>query len=86
MKENWQWLGDNLGTDLSFSRFPVYAASSFSSREFLKEFEDFFIPRKTPAFERAVNQGIEILEWHTASKERDLKEVKHFFSQYTPRS
>lgn len=79
MIEHWQWLADNLGTDLSFYRFPMYAASTYSSREFLEEYKKFFIPRITPAFERTVNQGIEVLQWHAAWKERDLREVKAFF-------
>jgi len=82
MKQNWDWLGENLGTDLSFSRFPVYAANAFSHKEFIQEFEDFFMPRKTPAFERAVNQGIEILQWQSAWRERDYEQVLEYFNQY----
>jgi puromycin-sensitive aminopeptidase len=79
MTSNWQWLGDNLGTDLSFYRFPMFAANSYSSREFLKKFKNFFEPRRAPAFERSINQGVEVLQWQSAWKERDLKEVKAFF-------
>jgi aminopeptidase N len=79
MTSHWQWLGDNLGTDLSFYRFPMYAATAFNDRAFLKEFKDFFLPKKAPSFERSINQGIEVLEWQSAWRERDLKEVKTFF-------
>lgn len=79
MTRHWDWLGENLGTDMSFYRFPMYAANAFSSREFLEKFKDFFLPRKAPSFERSINQGIEVLQWQSAWKERDLKEVKNFF-------
>lgn len=79
MTRHWDWLGENLGTDMSFYRFPMYAANAFSSREFLEKFKDFFLPRKAPSFERSINQGIEVLQWQSAWKERDLKEVKAFF-------
>ena len=79
MTENWEWLGENLGTDMSFNRFPMYAAHAYSNREFLKKYEAFFLPRLSPAFERSVKQGIEVLHWQSAWKERDFKEVKAFF-------
>lgn len=79
MTENWEWLGENLGADMSFNRFPMYAANAYSNREFLKKFEAFFLPRLSPAFERSVKQGIEVLHWQSAWKERDFKEVSTFF-------
>lgn len=79
MKDNWDWLGESLGTDLSFYRFPMYAANAFSSRSFLEEYKEFFLPRLAPSFERSIKQGIEVLQWQAAWKERDLKEVKAFF-------
>ena len=79
MTRHWDWLGENLGTDLSFYRFPMYAANAYSSKEFLEKFKDFFLPRKAPSFERSINQGIEVLEWQSAWKERDFKEVRTFF-------
>lgn len=82
MTRHWDWLGENLGTDLSFYRFPMYAANAYSSKEFLKNFKAFFVPRKAPSFERSINQGIEVLEWQSAWKERDLKEVKTFFKAH----
>jgi len=79
MTKNWDWLGDNLGTDMSFNRFPMYAANAYSNREFLNKYEAFFLPRLSPAFERSVKQGIEVLHWQSAWKERDFKEVSAFF-------
>lgn len=82
MVRHWDWLGENLGTDLSFYRFPMYAANAFSSREFLESFKAFFEPRRAPSFERSINQGIEVLQWQSAWKERDLKEVRTFFKAH----
>jgi hypothetical protein len=79
MKHNWDWLGEHLGTDLSFFRFPIFAANSFSNKEFLKDYKEFFLPKLSPSFERSVNQGIEVLTWQSAWKERDFREVQAFF-------
>lgn len=80
MQDHWQWLADNLGSDLSFYRFPMFAANAFSNRTFLTEYKDFFLPKMEPAFERAINQGIEVITWQSAWKERDFASVQQFFS------
>lgn len=82
MTSHWDWLSDNLGTDLSFYRFPMYAANVFSDKAFLKKYKTFFITRIAPAFERSINQGIEVLEWQSAWKERDIKEVRAYFTAH----
>lgn len=79
MKDNWKWLSGSLGTDLSFYRFPLYAAGAFSDYEFLKDYDDFFLSRKEPAFERSIKQGREVIIWQSAWKKRDLKAIKSFF-------
>lgn len=82
MRDNWAWLENNLGSDLSFYRFPVYAARVFTGEKYLKEFKKFFEPKKSPALERSIKQGIEMIEWHTAWYDRDHKEVlKYLKSQ-----
>jgi puromycin-sensitive aminopeptidase len=79
LKTHWNWLEENLGTDLSFARMTIYAARVFSDEEFIKEYKTFFNPRLTPAIERSYKQGLEMLEWQTAWRKRALKEVKTFF-------
>lgn len=79
LKENWDWLHKNLGTDLSFARMPIYAARVFSSKEFLKDYKSFFAHRSTPALERSIKQGIEVVEWHIDWRQRAEKEVLAFF-------
>lgn len=79
MKDHWDWLAKNLGSDLSFYRFPMFAANAFSDIKFLDEYKEFFIPKLEPAFERSVNQGIEVLTWQSAWKTRDFKSVQKFF-------
>ena len=44
MKDNWEWLRENLGEDLAFYRMPLYAARVQSDASFLKEYEAFFVP------------------------------------------
>lgn len=78
---NWDWIKQNLGGDLAFYRMPIYAARSFSDSTFLKEYTDFFEGVMVPALDRSVKQGIEMIEWQAAWRERDLQAVKDFFAQ-----
>jgi puromycin-sensitive aminopeptidase len=79
MVDNWGWLEQNLGTDLAFSRFPVYSARVYSDENFIKTYKDFFDKHTSPVLERAIKQGIEIIEWQSAWRKRDLEAIKHFF-------
>lgn len=78
LRDNWEWLEANLGTDLSFSRFPVYAARVFTGEKYLKEYKAFFGPKTTPTLERSIKQGTETIQWHTDWYNRDHKAVLDF--------
>ncbi len=71
LKGSWEWLEDNLGADLSFSRIPMYVARVYSDKKFLIEFEKFFADKHSPSLERAIKQGIETIKTQTAWRERD---------------
>lgn len=75
MKENWEWMSKNLGTDISFSRMPIYAGRCFSDIKFLPEFKEFFEAHLSTGFERPVKQAIETIEWQAAWKQRDLEDI-----------
>lgn len=81
LKGHWGWLEENLGTDLSFARMPIYVARVFSSEDFKHDYETFFKPRLNPTIERSYKQGLEMLDWQSAWKKRALKETKTFFKQ-----
>jgi puromycin-sensitive aminopeptidase len=78
MVKNWDWLEKELGSDLSFSRTPIYAGRSFSNPEFLKAYNDFFKDKQTPGLMRAIKQGEELLKWQIAWKQRDLAAIQAF--------
>lgn len=78
MVENWAWLQENMGTDLSFYRMPIYSARVMSDPNFLARYKKFFETVKTPALERSIKQGIEIIEWQSTWRTRDLVAVKTF--------
>ncbi len=80
MQKHWKWLSDNLGTDMSFHRFPMFAARSFSDEAFITEYKAFFEPLLSVGLERAYKQGIEVIQWQSAWRKRDLKTIKHFFA------
>ena len=80
MKDNWQWLDSELGSDLSFYRTPIYVARSFSNKDFIKEYNQFFKDKKSPALDRSIKQGLEILEWQTAWRKRDLGPIQQLLN------
>ncbi len=77
---HWQWLNDNLGTDLSFSRMPLYASRGYSDIDFLPKFKEFFTARLSPSFERPFNQAVETIEWQADWKQRDNNVLKTYLS------
>ncbi|HSX24035.1 MAG TPA: M1 family metallopeptidase [Candidatus Saccharimonadales bacterium] len=79
LESKWGWLEESLGTDLSFYRMPIYAARAFSNPDFIPRYKKFFKARMNPALERSYHQGLEMLEYQSAWKQRSLKEVKSFF-------
>lgn len=82
LQDNWKWVEENLGTDLSFYRMPLYVARGCSDKTFIKEYQTFFEPKLSPAMDRSYRQGIEMLQWQSAWKDRSLKEVKTFFKAH----
>jgi aminopeptidase N len=79
MTDHWDWLEKNLGDDLSFPRFPLYSASAFSDISFLPTYKKFFRKVSSPVLERSIKQGIEIIQWQSAWRHRDIRAVKQFF-------
>jgi aminopeptidase N len=83
LKDNWDWLDENMGEDLSFYRLPFYAARCYSSLEFLKEFEAFFDTRLSAAFDRPIKQAVETIQWQADWKRRDLEAIRRYFAQWS---
>ena len=81
VKENWQWLKDNLGKDMSYARLPMYAASSFNTEEFLKEYKIYFKDKEDTSLDRAIKQGIETMEWHIDWQKRDKQDLIKYFKK-----
>jgi aminopeptidase N len=79
--ENWGWLDQNLGNDLSFHRMPLYAARPITDLDFLPHFKKFFETVNKPGLQRTISQGIELIEWQSAWKKRDLDAIKSFLLQ-----
>lgn len=80
LKINWDWLIDKFGTDImTYSRFPKYAASSFSSREFLDNYLKFFESVETKGIDRSIKQGAETIKWQSKWREKDYPLILDFF-------
>ncbi len=80
LKLNWKWLDKSIGNDLSFHRFPLYAASAFSDRKFIPEYTKFFDLHRDSSLERSIDQGLETLQWQSTWRQHDLESIKSYFS------
>lgn len=78
MIDNWQWLDDKLGNDMAFSRLPIYTARSFSDKKFLKEYDDFFEKKRSPALDRSIAQGREMIMAAAEWRIRDQQKLKKY--------
>lgn len=83
MKENWEWMKEKMGTDLSFSRMPIYAARTFADQKLIDEYVEFFSNRMEPMIERTYSQGLEMAQTSVAWRNRDSKTVHEWFSKNT---
>ena len=80
MTKNWKWLEKIIGNDLSFYRFPLYAANAFSDDKFIPIYKKFFAKYNSSALDRSIKQGVETLEWQSEWKKRDIQSIKQFFT------
>lgn len=79
LTSHWDWVKTNLGSDHAFTYMPMYSARAFSDAAFLKDYQKFFKSVMEPSLARSFKQGVEMIEWQSAWRDRALKEVKTFF-------
>jgi aminopeptidase N len=79
MKENWEWMKEKMGTDLSFSRMPIYAARSFAEDKYIEEYKEFFTGRMETMIERSYKQGLEMAQTASAWRTRDSQNAIDWF-------
>jgi len=75
IKENWGWLKSNVGSDMIFTRLPMYVAKAFCQDDFLPKYKEFFESVHEPAIDRSIKQGIESIKLQVAWKKRDEQVV-----------
>ncbi|MFV0555933.1 MAG: M1 family metallopeptidase [Lactovum sp.] len=62
-QENWAWLEEKLGGDMSFDKFVVFPGNIFKTAEKLNEFKTFFAPKSDqPGLSRAIAMAIKQIE------------------------
>ena len=81
IKDNWQWLHQNIGNDLSFMRMPIYAARVWSEDKYQQDYIEFFTSVMSPSLDRTYKQGLEMMGWQSAWRTRDLDSIKKYFSR-----
>ena len=82
VQENWLWLEEMIGQDLSFSRMPVYVARNFATDDELESYKLFFTQHLKPSLQRSFDQGVEIIETSTEWRKRDAAKAKAWFKKH----
>jgi aminopeptidase N len=60
LTDNWGWIETNFASDKSYDSYPRYAASAFSTEEWLKNYQDHFMPKiNEPSLKRNITVGIQ---------------------------
>lgn len=80
LKSHWSYIAENFSRDKEIDYFLKFAANGFASQTHRDDFEQFFSSVDIFGSERAFKQGLEILTWQTAWKERDLETLKNYLS------
>lgn len=63
LKENWTWIKEKLGGDMSFDHFVVYTSRAFKTDAQLRDYKTFFEPElENPGLKRNVLLGISNIE------------------------
>jgi len=77
VRDNWDWVVQTFKGDKSYDDIPRYSASALSTRKQLKEYEEFFGPKKSePALTRTIELGIREIEGRVELIERDKDAVQ----------
>lgn len=80
--KNWQWITEQFAQDKSFDSYPRYAASAFSTQDWLDEYKAFFIPLiSNPSLKRNIELGIKDIENKVSWRERDQKSVEAWLKE-----
>lgn len=72
IRDNWRWVEETFGSDKSYDAYPRYSAGTLSTRQHLKEYKEFFIPKKDiVALNRVIMMGVSEIEGRVELIERD---------------
>ncbi|EJN93967.1 M1 family metallopeptidase [Streptococcus ratti] len=75
-RDNWEWIKDTLGGDMSFDSFVVIPANIFKTDQRLEEYKAFFEPQlDNLALSRNITMGIKEIAARTALIEREKAAV-----------
>lgn len=81
--DNWGWIMENFGSGKSYDDFARYSATLFNSEEHLKQYKDFFEPKRAdPALKRAIAIGINEITAKSKWRKRDLEPVTKWLKKY----
>ncbi|AXQ78728.1 aminopeptidase [Streptococcus chenjunshii] len=76
-RENWNWIKDALGGDMSFDKFVIYPANVFKTPERLEEYRIFFEPQLSDlAISRNIAMGIKEISARVALIEKEKAAVE----------
>uniref|UniRef100_A0A6B2KZR7 Aminopeptidase n=1 Tax=Arcella intermedia TaxID=1963864 RepID=A0A6B2KZR7_9EUKA len=75
MKDNWEKIIEKIGQNFLLGRTVTLGTTLLKTEDMAQEVENFFLTRRTPAFERSLNQALETIRGADNFISKNLKSV-----------
>jgi aminopeptidase N len=83
LTDNWEWVEEEFSSDKSYGYFARFGGSVFSHKDELKQFSDFFEPKKSVvALARDITLATQEIQSRLAWRERNEKPVKEWLKNW----
>lgn len=80
IKDNWDWLYDTYGHSIALSSIVTSFGAAFAEDKYKDDISSFFKDKKTEGFARSIEKALEFIDFQSAWRKRDKKQVLEYFS------
>lgn len=78
IEQNWKWFHDNYSTTMVKSSLVEAILGSYSDRRFAHMAKNFFKTKDTSRYSQGLKNGLDIIEYRSAYKQRDTAKLKYY--------
>lgn len=78
VEQNWKWFHDNYSATMVKSSLVESILGSYSDMRFARKAKNFFKTKDTSHYSQGLKNGLDIIEYRSAFKQRDAAKLKHY--------